>query len=84
MVRSVNGREMMPSEQIGKYEIEYSGAQLHASTEWGSFVTIYGPSLNPMHRNTIFSPQRVSVDSVFSTQAAAEAEARKVAIAMVK
>jgi hypothetical protein len=81
---------MMPSEQIGKYEIEYAGVKLqvgdeeHAGKEWGAYVTIYGPSLNPMHRNIVFPQQRVSVDTVFPTEEAAETEAHKVAMTMLK
>jgi hypothetical protein len=80
----------MQSEQIGKYEIEYSGMQLQTGTEepgsksWGAYVTVYGPSLNPMHRNIVFPQQRVSVDTIFPTAEAAAAEARKVALAMLK
>jgi len=81
---------MMPTEQIGKYEIEYAGMPLQAvneqdtGKEWGAFVTIYGPSLNPMHRNIVIAQHRVSVDTVYPTEAAAEAEARKIAIGMLK
>jgi hypothetical protein len=80
----------MPSEQIGKYEIEYSGMQLQSANEepaskgWGAYVTVYGPSLNPMHRNIVFPQHRVAVDTVFPTEEAAEIEARQAAIAMLK
>ncbi|HJU71326.1 MAG TPA: hypothetical protein VJ603_05725 [Paucimonas sp.] len=74
----------MPSEKIGEYEIEYTGMQLPGSEEWAAHVTIYGPSPNPMHRNSIFPSQRVSVETVFPTEQAAEVEARKVALSMVE
>jgi hypothetical protein len=73
----------MSSEQIGEYEIEYSGARLPDTEDWAAYVTIYGPSSNPMHRNNIFPAQRVSVETVFPSEKEAEAEARKVAMSMV-
>lgn len=74
----------MPSEKIGEYEIEYSGVRLAGSEDWAAYVTIYGPSPNPMHRNSIVPTQRVSVNNVFPTEDAAAAEARRVAISMVE
>lgn len=73
----------MKSEQIGEYEIEYSGVQLPDSEDWGAYLTISGPSSNPMHMNTIFPHQRVCIDTVFPTEQAAEAEARKLAMSMI-
>jgi hypothetical protein len=74
----------MATEQIGEYEIEYSGIQLPDSEEWGACLAIYGPSTNPMHRNDIFPSQRVSVDAVFPNEKEAEMEARKVALSMLR
>lgn len=74
----------MASEQIGEYEIEYSGMQLPDSEDWAAYLTIYGPSSNPMHMNNIFPHQRVSIDVVFSTEAEAEAEARRIGLTMLK
>ncbi|HJV51495.1 MAG TPA: hypothetical protein VJ652_08555 [Noviherbaspirillum sp.] len=74
----------MGIETIGEYEIEYSGVHLVEHEGWAAYVTIYGPSANPMHRNSIFPTQRVSVEAVFATQAQAEAEARRVALDMIK
>lgn len=73
----------MPLENIGEYEIEYSGIQLPDSTDWAAYLSIYGPSPNPMHRNNLFPAQRVSVDRVFPSENAAEAEARKIALSMI-
>jgi hypothetical protein len=73
----------MKSEQIAEYEIEYSGVQLPDSEEWAAYLTIYGPSSNPMHMNNIFPHQRVCIDMVFPTEQAAEAEARKHAMSMI-
>lgn len=74
----------MGIETIGEYEIEYNGVHLVEHEGWAAYVTIYGPSANPMHRNSIFPTQRVSVEAVFATQAQAEAEARRVALDMIK
>jgi hypothetical protein len=74
----------MQSETIGDYEIEYSGVQLPNSEEWGAWVTVYGPSRNPMHRNPIFPGQRVSPETRFADQGAAEQEAKKVAHALIE
>lgn len=74
----------MSSEQIGEYEIDYSGVHLPLDEGWAAHLTIYGPSPNPMHRNSIFPAQRVAVGSVFHTEAEAEAEARKIGLAMVE
>lgn len=73
----------MPTRTVGPYEIEYSGIALSEAGGWGSHVTIYGPSSNPMHRNTVFPPQRVCIERVFPDEAAAEAEALKVALAKI-
>jgi hypothetical protein len=69
---------------LGDYEIEYSGVRLTDVDGWAAYVTIYGPSPNPMHRNSIFPAQRVAVEHVFGSEAEAEAEARKVALAMIE
>lgn len=74
----------MRTEIIGAYEIEYSGVRLAEGEGWAAHVAIYGPSPNPMHRTSIFPPQRVSVETVFASEAAAEAEARRVALSMIK
>jgi len=54
----------MPYETVNEYEIEYSSARLPESEHWAAMVAIYGPSPSPMHRNCIFPPQRVSIDTV--------------------
>lgn len=74
----------MSSEQIGEYEIDYSGVQLPLDEGWAAHLTIYGPSPNPMHRNSIFPAQRVAPGSVFHSEAEAEAEARKIGLAMLE
>jgi hypothetical protein len=74
----------VPTEQLGDYEIDYSGVRMTDVDGWAAFVTVYGPSANPMHRNSIVPPQRVAVEHVFATEAQAEAEARKAAVAMVE
>ncbi len=74
----------MATETIGDYEIEYSGIHLADVEGWGAFVTIFGPSRNPMHRNEVFPHQRVAVETVFRTEGEAEQEARRVALTMLK
>jgi hypothetical protein len=73
----------MTTEQVGDYEIEYSGVQLPDSKGWAAYLTIYGPSSNPMHMNAVFPHQCVSIDTLFPTEQAAEAEARKIAMSMI-
>ena len=60
------------------------GVKLTDVEGWAAYVTIYGPSPNPMHRNSIVPAQRVAVERVFETEAAAEAEARKAAVSMIE
>lgn len=74
----------MPSEKIGEYEIEYAGVQIAESENWAAYAAVFGPSRNPMHRNSVFSYQRVAVEQVFETEEAAAAEALKVAAEMIK
>lgn len=73
----------MQYETVNEYEIEYSSTQLPDSEHWAAMVTIYGPSPSPMHRNCIFPEQRVSIDTVFDSAEAAQAEARTAALAMI-
>lgn len=73
----------MPYETVREYEIEYSSVRLPDSAHWAAMVAIYGPSTSPMHRNCIFPEQRVAIDTVFTSAAAAEAEARAVARRMI-
>ena len=73
----------MPSETIGEYEIEFSGEPLPEDEGWGAYVTIYGPSHNPMHRSSFFPHQRVAVETIFSSQQAAEEQARAIGISLL-
>ena len=74
----------MPSETIREYEIEYSGELLPEGEGWGAYVAVYGPSPNPMHRNSVFPHQRVAVETVFPHAHAAEKEARRIALSLLK
>lgn len=74
----------MPSQLIDEYEIEYEGVALPEPQGWGAYVTVYGPSHNPMHRNSIFPRHHVSVEAVFATEALAEAEAQRVALTLLQ
>jgi hypothetical protein len=73
----------MATEQVGDYEIDYQGVRLPEGEGWGAYVTIYAPSTNPMHRNSIVPTQRVAVDHTFETEDAAAAEARAAGLAML-
>ena len=73
----------MQTRQIGEYEVEYGGEQIAESQDWAAYVAVYGPSPNPMHRNSIFPHQRVEVESVFATEAEAADAALKAASAML-
>ncbi|MDB5963439.1 MAG: hypothetical protein JWP59_4733 [Massilia sp.] len=74
----------MATETIGDYEIDYSGVHMGDVDGWAAWVTIYGPSANPMHRNSIVPAQRVALEQVFESEAAAEAQAHQVALAMLE
>lgn len=73
----------MPTEQIGDYEIDFAGEHLPDMEGWAAFVTVYGPSTNPMHRNALVPHQRVAVEQIFATEEEAVAEARVAALAML-
>lgn len=73
----------MAIETIDEYEIEYTGMPLVESKGWGAYVTIYGPSSNPMHRNSIYPTHRVAPETAFPDEQAAEAEARKAALSLL-
>jgi len=73
----------VPTEQIGDYEIEYAGEHLNEVEGWAAFVTVYGPSTNPMHRNALVPHQRVLVERVFASEEEALAEARVAALALL-
>lgn len=74
----------MPLEIIEEYEIEYEGVLLPDHHGWGAFVTVYGPSHNPMHLRTIYPRHHVSFDIVFPNEQSAQAEARRVAMEMLQ
>jgi hypothetical protein len=74
----------MAIEQIGNYEVEYSGVQLADADGWAAWVEIFGPSHNPMHRASVFPSQRVAVETSFHTREEAEREARQIAVGMIE
>ena len=74
----------MQTKQIGDYEAEYAGEQIADSEDWAAYVAIYGPSHNPMHRNSIFPYQRVAVENVFASESDAADAALKAATAMIE
>lgn len=74
----------MATETLGDYEIDYSGVRLTDVDGWAAWVTIYGPSSNPMHRNSIVPAQRVALEQVFESEQAAAEQARVAALAMLE
>ncbi|MBB3121720.1 hypothetical protein [Pseudoduganella violacea] len=69
----------MPSRNIDGYEVEFTGELLEGSEQWGAYVSIFAPSVNPMHMTHIYPKRRVSADLVLMDQHAAEAEAERAA-----
>lgn len=74
----------MPQEKIGEYEVEYEAAQIAGTEQWAAYLTVFGPSSNPMHRNSVFPHQHVCVDQTFLTKEAAEAAALAAAQTLLK
>ncbi|MCA1326601.1 hypothetical protein [Herbaspirillum sp. alder98] len=74
----------MATEQIGDYEIEYSGQRVIGGDGWVANVAIFGHSTNPMHRNPVFPSQRVLPDQTFDDEKSAEEGARKAAHELVE
>ncbi|MES2105837.1 MAG: hypothetical protein V4634_17590 [Pseudomonadota bacterium] len=73
----------MRTEQIKGHEIEISGVRVANSSNWTAYLTIYGPSSNPMHRHSVFPNQQVCVEEVFNSEQAAQEAALKVAREML-
>lgn len=73
----------MPTEHIGKYEIDYEAAALAEGAGWAAYVTIYGKSDNPAHRKEVVARQRVALNDVFGSDSEALAAAQRIAVQMV-
>jgi hypothetical protein len=74
----------MATEQIGDYEIDYTGMHLPESDGWAAWVEIFGPSANPMHRQAVVPSQRVAIETSFPTEQEAERAARQIALDMIE
>ena len=74
----------MPTKNIDSYEVEFTGDMLEGTEQWGAYVSISIPSSNPMHLTNIYPKRRVSPDLTFSDQQAAEAEAERAALMILK
>ena len=70
----------MPTKSVDGYEVEFTGEALEGTSQWGAYVSIFAPSSNPMHMNTVCHRRRVSADQVLLDQQAAEAEAERAAM----
>ena len=73
----------MATESVGDYEIDYSGMRLEDVDGWAAWVTIYGPSPNPMHRNSVVPAQRVALEQVFDNEEQAQQAAHEAALHML-
>ena len=74
----------MATEQIGDYEISYTGVHVPESNGWAAYVEIHGPSANPMHRQAVVPNQQVAVETSFASEQEAEQAARRIAADMVE
>lgn len=73
----------MATEQIGDYEIEYTGVHVPESDGWAAWIEIFGPSPNPMHRHAVVPSQHVAIEITFTSEQEAQQAARQVAADMV-
>lgn len=74
----------MPIKCIDDYEIDYTAEPLQGCDAWGAYVAIFMPSDNPMHMNNIYPKRRVAADRVLASEAIAEQEAEKAAMAILE
>ncbi len=74
----------MTTEQIGDYEIGYTGVHVPESDGWAAWVEIFGPSSNPMHRKPVFPSQQVAMETHFGSEQEAEQAAYRIAIEIVE
>lgn len=74
----------MPTEQIGKYEIDFEASELPESAGWAAYVAVFGQSDNPAHRNDLVPRKRVGLDQKFETEAAALEAAHRIARTMLE
>lgn len=73
----------MPTEQVGKYEIEYEACPLPDDNGWAAYVTIFGHSDNPAHRNNIIPRQRVGLEQIFDNETTALETAHQIGMTML-
>jgi len=74
----------LPTKNIDGYQVEFLGELLEGSRQWGAYVSITGPSDNPMHLNSLYPKRRVSADLTLPDKRAAEAEAERAALAILE
>jgi hypothetical protein len=70
----------MPAKTIDGYEVEFTAEPLEGCGLWGAYVSIYAPSDNPMHLNSIYPKQRVAADVALDSEAAAQTAAEQAAM----
>jgi hypothetical protein len=74
----------MPIKNIDSYEVEFTGEPLEGSELWGAYVSIFAPSVNPMHLTNVYPKQRVAADLDLPDQNAAETEAESAALRILE
>ncbi|MDR3096391.1 MAG: hypothetical protein LBV73_04860 [Paraburkholderia sp.] len=79
----------MHTERLGHYEVELSARQFIHNGGWAAFAAIHGRREEHdgheghAERAAVFPEQRVAGETVFASEAAAIAGARKAALAML-
>jgi hypothetical protein len=79
----VQPENIVPIKDIDHYEVEFTGEALEGTAQWGAYVAIMAPSANPMHMTVVYPKRRVSANLTLLDQQAAEAEAERVAMAIL-
>lgn len=74
----------MPTEQAGKYEIEYEAVALPDGAGWAAYVAILAESDNPAHMKSVVARKRVAVEEIFADEASALAAALRIGQSMLQ
>lgn len=73
----------MPTEVLGRYQIELSAMQLIQNGGWVAYLAIRTEAEDPGVQYDVLSYQHVADDAVFESRAAAIAGARGAALALL-
>ncbi|HTH62817.1 MAG TPA: hypothetical protein VL689_22035 [Paraburkholderia sp.] len=74
----------MHTEVLGHFQVELSARQIIDHGGWAAFATIHEGSDDDARHATIFPMQRVVDETVFASEEAAIAGARRVALAFLR